>query len=284
MEIRIDLHAHTTASDGDLSPTELVNHALEKGLGALGLTDHDTIAGVPEAMRAAKKSGLPLAWGVEVSAEFSPGTMHILGYFVDITNAPLLEALRNLQGGRDVRNEYIIGKLNELGINISIDEVLAVAGEESVGRPHIAQVILSKGYCQTRQEVFDKYLAKGAAAYFDRIRYSPQQSIALIRNAGGVPVLAHPGQLKLEDDALEALVGELVGYGLKGIETLYWNHTPEHTAFYTRLARKYDLVTTGGSDFHGPNRPETRLGDGGGDLNVPFSFYENLLKAAGRSF
>lgn len=280
MTMRCDLHAHTTASDGDLTPTELVNHAVELGLAALGVTDHDTMAGVPEAMKAAKKSGIELAWGVEVSAEFSPGTMHILGYFVDINNAELVEACRNLQGGRDVRNEQILGKLNALGIEISIEEVMEIAGEESVGRPHIAQVILNKGYCKERQEVFDKYLAKGAAAYFDRIRYSPKRSIELILNAGGVPVLAHPYQLKLDNEKLDSLVGELVEYGLKGIETIYWKHSPEMTAFYAQLAEKYGLITTGGSDYHGPSRPETKLAVGTGDMEVPFEIYETLRKTA----
>lgn len=282
MTKRCDLHAHTTASDGDLSPSELVQHAVEVGIGALGVTDHDTVAGIPEAVEAAARLGMALAPGVEVSAEFSPGTMHILGYYVDIENKPLQDALEKLRGGRDVRNAFILEKLNGLGIEITMEEVLAVAGEESVGRPHIAQVILNKGYCATRQEVFDKYLAKGAAAYFDRIRFSPAESIELILNAGGVPVLAHPVQLKLEDDALSGMVGELAGMGLKGIEIYYWNHTPQQTAFYCKLAEKYDLLVTGGSDFHGPSRSETRLGVGGGDLAVPIEVYDNLRKAAGK--
>ena len=282
MTIRCDLHSHTTASDGDLTPTQLVAHAKELGLAALGVTDHDTLAGIPEALEAAEKLGIELAPGVEVSADFSPGTMHIVGYYVDLDNAPLQEALKNLQGGRDVRNAYILEKLNSLGLEITIEEVMEIAGEESVGRPHIAQVLLNKGYCETRQEVFDKYLAKGAAAYFDRIRYSPKKSIELITEAGGVAVLAHPVQLKLDDEKLDEMVGELVEYGLRGIEVLYWSHTAAQTSYYKMLTEKYSLIQTGGSDFHGPNRTETKLGVGAGNLEIPIAFYENLKKEAGR--
>ncbi len=275
-----DLHAHTTASDGDLSPVELVNLAVETGLSALGVTDHDTVGGIAEAIEAAKIAGLALAPGVEISAEFVPGTLHMLGYFIDHECPELLEALEGMRGGRDVRNSKIIGKLNDLGLSISMDEVLAAAGGDSISRNHIAQVILEKGYCAERQEVFDKYLAKGAAAYFDRLRYGPRESIELIRSAGGLPVLAHPYQTKLEGEELESLVEELTGYGLAGIEALYTKHSPEQTAHYLAMAKRFGLLVTGGSDFHGNSKPDVKLGSGHGELEVPLELFERLRKAA----
>jgi predicted metal-dependent phosphoesterase TrpH len=275
-----DLHAHTTASDGDLTPTELVKLAVDSELDALGVTDHDTVGGIAEALSAAEAAGLALAPGVEISAEFTRGTLHMLGYFVDHEHPALLEALEGMRGGRDVRNGKIVEKLNELGLAISMEEVLRIAGGDSVSRNHIAQVLLDKGYCADRQEVFDEYLAKGAAAYFDRLRLGPRESIELIRSAGGLPILAHPYQTKLGDDELENLVEELVGYGLAGIECYYSVHTPEQTAFYLSLAKRYDLLVTGGSDYHGVSKPDVELGIGCGELEVPIELFEKLKKAA----
>jgi len=277
-----DLHAHTTASDGDLSPSELVARAVRLGLGALGVTDHDTVAGLAEALEAAEQAGLPLAPGVEISAEFSPGVMHILGYFIDHTNSALLEGLEAMRGGRDVRNRKIVDRLNELGVAITMEEVLERAGGESVSRNHIAQAILDRGFCTERQEVFDRYLAKGAAAYFDRLRLGPEESIAMIKEAGGLPVLAHPYQTKLDDDSLEKLITDLAEAGLAGIEAYYSTHTPEQTSFYLELAGRYGLLVTGGSDFHGSPKPHIELGSGEGDLLVPFELFERLKEAAGK--
>ena len=275
-----DLHAHTTASDGDLSPVELVAHAVELGLGALGVTDHDTVGGLDEAISAAADAGLPLAPGVEISAEFSPGTMHVLGYFVDHRHTGLLEALEELRGGRDVRNKKIIARLQDLDLDITYDEVLAVAGEETVGRPHFARVMVEKGFVSGRQEAFDRYLAKGAPAYFDRLRLGPEESVRLIREARGLPVLAHPQQLGVSDEELESIVKSLIPVGLAGVEAYYTSHSPEQTAFYLSLAEKYGLLVTGGSDYHGPNRPDIQLGSGAGDLDVPVELFDRLHEAA----
>ena len=275
-----DLHAHTTASDGDLTPTELVQLAAEIGLGALAVTDHDTVAGIPEALRAAAEVGIPFAPGVEISAEFEPGTMHILGYFVDHTNVRLLEVLEELRGGRDVRNRKIIRRLNELGLEVTIEEWEAEAGEESVGRPQLAKILAEKGYVTDLQEAFDKYLAKGAPAYVDRLRLGPEEAIILIREAGGLTVLAHPPQLEIDDDELESLVARLTRTGLAGIECYYSDHTPEQTAYFLKLAEKYNLLVTGGSDFHGSSKPHIRLGCGAGNLRVPQELFERLLEAS----
>lgn len=277
-----DLHAHTAASDGDLTPTELVALAVELGLGALGVTDHDTVGGLAEALAAAEAAGLPLAPGVEISAEFSPGTMHILGYFVDHTNPRLLEALEDLRGGRDVRNRKIIRKLNELGMAVTYEEWRRAAGEDSVGRPQLARLLVHKGYVGDTQAAFDDYLAKGAPAYYDRLRLSAEESVKLILDAGGLPVLAHPYLCKLDDSSLDLLVQRLKAAGLAGIEAFYSTHTKDRTSYYLELAGRYGLLVTGGSDFHGAAKPEVKLGTGLGALTVSVEIFELLRLAAGK--
>ena len=276
-----DLHAHTTASDGDLAPAELVSLAVETGLGALGVTDHDTVAGLPEAIEAAERAGLGLAPGVEISAEADcPGHMHILGYFVDHTDGPLLDALEEMRGGRHYRNRKIVKALNGFGFDVTYDEWLAAAGDESVGRPTLARILVDKGYVADTQEAFDKYLGKGCPAYFDRFRLDPEKSVELIRGAGGIPVLAHPYQTKMADGEIAALVEHLTSLGLGGIEAYYSTYTPEQTAIYLELAERHGLLVTGGSDFHGSSKPHIKLGSGTGDLQIPMEIYEQLKAAA----
>ena len=192
----IDLHTHTTASDGSLSPSELVKAAADARLLAVAITDHDTIEGVEEAAQAGSDIGIEVVPGVEVSAEYSPGQMHIVGLFIDHHNQELGTWLSGIQGGRDTRNPRIIARLQELGLPITMDEVVKVAGEGSVGRPHIARVMVAKGFVDDTQEAFDKYLAKGAPAYFDRLRATPEDSIRRIHSAGGLAILAHPNLSK----------------------------------------------------------------------------------------
>lgn len=277
-----DLHTHTTASDGDLTPTELVALAVESDLAALGITDHDTVGGISEAIEAVEAAGLPFAPGVEISADFAPGTMHILGYFVDHTHPHLLEALEEIRGGRHARNRKIIRKLNELGMAVAYEEWLAAAGEDSVGRPQLAGILVDRGYVSDTQEAFDKYLAKGAPAYFDRTRLGPEESIKLILEAGGVPVLAHPYQCGLDDDSLDVLVRGLADQGLRGIEAYYSTHSDEQTGYYLSLAERYGLLVTGGSDFHGYSKPNIKLGSGTGNLNIPLEIFSRLRDAADR--
>ncbi len=274
----IDLHMHSTCSDGTFTPTELAREAKAAGLTHVALTDHDTVEGVAEARAEAHRQGIAFLSGLEISAEYQPGTMHILGYGFDETSAPLLERLASVQRWRDERNPRIVEKLNHLGVALTLPEVEAVSGGGLVGRPHFAKVLMDKGYVKTRQEAFDRFLAKGGPAYVDKARLSPEESVALIRAAGGVAVLAHPLQLQAEDDdTLDAILGGLADAGLQGLECHYRNHTPEDTRRFLALAKGFGLLVTGGSDFHGTNRPGIRLGIGEGGLNVPMGCWEGLV-------
>ncbi|MDF1525748.1 MAG: PHP domain-containing protein [bacterium] len=272
----IDLHTHSNASDGKLSPAELMRHAHAMGIQVIALTDHDTLSGLAEASEEAAKLGIELIPGIEISAENNPGTLHMLGYFVDPSDAELVETLSWLRGGRDDRNHIILSKLAQLGCPLQWDEVAALAGGESMGRPHIATAMVNRGYVATFKEAFDRYLGKGAAAYADRDKMTPEFSIERIRSAGGLPVLAHPQTLSLTEDELSELLSRLASMGLAGVEAYYYSHSKEETALYCSLARKYGLILTGGSDFHGPGMLETRLGVGVGNLNIPRSVADDL--------
>jgi predicted metal-dependent phosphoesterase TrpH len=303
----IDLHTHTTASDGTFSPAGLVRLAAEKGLSALAVTDHDTIDGIAAARYQAEKSGVAFVSGIEISAEFTKdGTMHILGYCIDETDRAFRDALQFLKDARKERNPKIIERLNEEGVSITLGDVLAESGGGEVGRPHFARALVRRGHAASIADAFERYIAKGAPCYVDKARLSPADSIDLIRRAGGVPVLAHPGTLNLSPEGLEALLRKLVGWGLMGLECLYSNHTPEETERYLALASMFSpprwspspfctssppsyhsttisaagtagLVVTGGTDFHGKNRPKIKLGTGLGVLDIPHEVYERLV-------
>ncbi len=272
----IDLHTHSTASDGKLSPAELMRHAQAVGIEVIALTDHDTLSGLEEASGEAARIGVELIPGVEISAENDPGTLHMLGYFVDTSDAELVETLSWLRGGRDDRNHIILSKLAELGCPLEWDEVASFAGGESMGRPHIANAMVNRGYVSSFNDAFDRYLGKGAAAYTDRDKMTPEIAIKCIRSAGGLPVLAHPQTLSLSDDELSDLLSRLTSMGLAGVEVYYYSHSEEETALYSSLARKYGLIVTGGSDFHGPGMIETRLGVGRGNMKIPKSIADDL--------
>jgi predicted metal-dependent phosphoesterase TrpH len=272
----IDLHTHSTASDGKLSPAELVRYADRAGIEVLALTDHDTISGLGEASSEASGIGLDFIPGIEISAVFTPGTMHMLGYFIDPWDAGLSETLSWLRGGRDDRNHLILGKLKDLGFPLELDEVSDLAGGESVGRPHIARAMMARGYVDSFKEAFDRFLGKGAAAYVDRVKMTPERAIEEILGAGGLPVLAHPQTLGLENRELEDVLRHLASLGLAGIEAHYYSHSDEETARYTDLAKRFGLAVTGGSDFHGPGMLDTQLGVGRGNMNVPRSVADRL--------
>ena len=273
----IDLHTHTTASDGSFTPSQLVRHAKEKGLRALAVTDHDTIDGNKEALNAGEREGLEVVPGIEISVDYSPGSMHMLGYFIDTESQRLQEKLALLQDSRSDRNPKIIEKLNALGLDITYDEVVEASGGGQVGRPHIAQVLLQKGYTTTIQEAFDKYLGKGAPAYFDKFRLNAEDAIAMITDAGGVPVLAQPFTLKCKNQGeLEGLIKHLTSHGLQGIEVYYTEHNEKQISRYRLLAERNNLLLTGGSDFHGANMAGVELGTGRGSLQIPYILFENL--------
>ncbi len=257
----IDLHTHSTASDGSYKPAEVVRLAKEAGLVAISLTDHDTIDGLPEALAAGAELGVEVIPGVEISAEFAGGdSMHILGYFLDYADGRLDQRLARLKKARAQRNPKIVAKLNALGIPITYEQVEALSGGGQVGRPHIARVLLEGGYVRTFQEAFDLYLRKGGLAFVPKFRFPPAEALAMIREAKGIPVLAHPFTLGLTGAALKDLVKGLKSQGLAGLEVFYSEHSREQEVQYLALARDLDLLITGGSDFHGLNKPEVSLG------------------------
>jgi hypothetical protein len=253
----IDSHIHTTASDGTFTPGQLVDEIKNNGIKYYSITDHDTIDGVKAAKHIPK--GSTFITGVEISAEF-PKTLHILGYGFDPWHPELNDALTQLQTFRKKRNAKMLDKMANFGFKLTTEELIQEAGSDLVGRPHFANLMMRKGYVETYQEAFDKYLKKGAPLYMSKKRFEPDHAIELIHKAGGIAIMAHPYQTKLEDEALEALVKELVSYGLDGIEVFYSQHTPEQIAQYKEIAAKYNLIATAGSDFHGANKPDIPLG------------------------
>ncbi len=259
----VDLHSHSTVSDGSFPPEAVVRMAANAGLDALALTDHDNIGGVAAALKTGRLEGILVVPGVEISAEFQRGTCHILGYFFDPSDAALREKLDTLQRARAERNPKIAMKLQNLGIDITYKEVQAVAGSEQVGRPHFARVLMDKGIVKDFNEAFDRFLGKDKAAYVDKFRYRPEEAFAMIQGAGGVAVLAHPYTLNLSDEELAALLKQWVEWGLKGMEVFYPDHTEEMIARYERIADTLGLIKTGGSDFHGNNKEGSVLGDCG---------------------
>jgi predicted metal-dependent phosphoesterase TrpH len=257
----IDLHVHSNASDGTYAPAEVVRRAKEGGLKAIALTDHDTIDGLAEAVAAGPLYGVEVIPGVEVSARFPGGSMHVLGLGINYRNGRLGDRLAVLQKARAERNPRIIAKLNDLGIKISLEQVAQISGRGQMGRPHIARALMEAGYVRTMQEAFDIYLRNDGKAYVAKFRFPPEEAIAMIRDVQGVPVLAHPFTLGLGSAfALKNTLEELMALGLAGIEAIYAEHTPEQEALYLKLARELGLLITGGSDYHGENKPEITLG------------------------
>lgn len=275
-----DLHLHSTHSDGSLTPRELVQMALQKKLSAIAVTDHDTVSGVAEAKAAGAELQLTVLSGVEISVEYGSKTVHVLGYCFEGGEQGLREKLEILVRGRDERNAKIVGRLNELGIGITLEDVEAEARGNVVGRPHFANVMVRRGFVADFQEAFDRFLAKGAPAYFDRLRFLPAHAIAMIQEAGGIAVLAHPKFVPLrEGETLDEVVRTLVDAGLKGIEAYYSLHDDRETREYLELAKRYGLLVTGGTDFHGAVKSEILIGSGLGALQVPAECASALLRA-----
>ncbi len=280
MERIIDLHTHSYASDGSMSSVELVRYAKKIGLSAIALTDHDTVDGIKEALEEGARIGLEVIPGIEMSVNYKQ-EMHILGYFVNIDHYTKIEKeLGLVKQGRENRNKKIINRLNELNIDIKEDEINAMAGRDIVGRPHIARVLVSKGHVKSIEEAFDKYLSKEGLAYFKRFELQPVDGIKAIRNAGGVPVLAHPIFLSRNYNVMDKILRELKEYGLAGVEAIYSENSKEDTGNLLRLAIKHGLLVTGGSDFHGTFKSGIELGTGRGNLKVPYELLDKLKSYA----
>jgi hypothetical protein len=277
----IDLHSHTTASDGTYSPAELIDAALAARLDALAITDHDTFGGYEEALSYAQSAGLRLVCGIEMSTKLlqpSRKTVHLLGYFLNGGPASaFLDWIQGIQDSRRDRNRRLAARLQSMGIDIRIEEVDAL-GRNMAGRPHFARLMVQKGYCANPREAFDRYLDESAPGYVDREEPSLEEGITRIAEAGGISSLAHPIRLgKRNHDDEERLIAQMRDSGLQAIEVFHSDHSGADSQRYLALARKYELKVTGGSDFHGENKPNVALGRGvNGNLCVPTSVLDAL--------
>ena len=273
----IDLHTHTNASDGTTPPSDLIEQALTAGLEAIAITDHDTFAGYDEALPIAAGAGLDLVCGLELSTKYNKRSIHLLGYFpVQPPTAEFRDWLRFNQDSRRDRNRRLAQRLQSLGLDVKLEEVERL-GRTLAGRPHFAQLLVQKGYVSSYQEAFDEYLDEAAKGYVDRDEAQLGDAIERVAAAGGIPTIAHPIRVTRDATTLRALLTEMKPRGLAGIEVFHSDHTPEDSAEYAILAREFDLLPTGGSDFHGNRKPSVRLGTGvNGNLNVPKAVLDRL--------
>ncbi|MDR4509952.1 MAG: transcription antitermination factor NusB [Candidatus Brocadiaceae bacterium] len=262
-----DLHVHTNYSDGTMTPEEVVDEAIRIGLSTISITDHDTVDGLMVANRYGQDKNLIIIAGIELSSYLAPSEVHILGYFIDIHNDILKKKIQQARLDRIQRIHAMVEKLRKLQIDINVQDVLDIAGHGSPGRMHVAEAIWKRGYCKTIIEPFFKYIGDKCPAYVPKETFSPKQAIELIKEAHGVAVLAHPG-LNQRDNIIE----ELVAYGLRGIEVYYPSHTPQTVKKYLKIAKKYDLAVTGGSDFHGERKVETPIAK----ISIPGNLVDRL--------
>ena len=267
----IDLHAHSSASDGSLSPEELVDYAVEKGVKVLALCDHDTTDGLSRFISYGTGKDIKTIPGLEISATWDKGNCHIIGLGIKSDYDPLESILQKIRDSRDNRNVHIIEKLNGFGIDITLDDVEGLAGGDVIARPHIARAMLNKGHVSSMQEAFDNYLAKGAPAYVDRYRLDPEDSVQMLLEARSLPVLAHPSQLRLSTEELDSFIEKLKCVGLAGMEIYTPYTSDDELPLYSTIAEKYDLFITGGSDFHGESKPDHFLGYYRKDKPIPES-------------
>ncbi len=278
----IDLHTHSTCSDGTDPPERIAELAAAAGCSAVALTDHDTLAGIGPARRRAEELGIRLVPGCEVSCAFGEHSAHVLVYFVEDGEGPLQEELARLRHDRVERNRNLVRRLCDLGIPITYDELVAEAsGEEGVGRPHVAAVLVRHGAAESIPDAFDRWLAEGRPAYVPKARVTPAEVADLARRSGAVTVLAHPLTLGLSASGLSSAVAELAEAVFAGIESLYGRYTRDQRAQLTELAHRHGLVATGGSDYHGTVKADLSVGTGQGDLRVPDDVLDEL--AARRS-
>lgn len=277
----IDLHVHSNISDGTLSPREVVLLAAKNNLSAIALTDHDTVAGIEEAKKTAVelyKAGkdIRIVEGVEISADYKGKDIHILGLLIDTQHKGLIKALENALENRDGRNEKMASNLRAAGISITLDDLSAHEPDTVITRAHFARHLFEHGYVKTMNEAFERYLGEHCPYYVPREYITPKDAISLIRQAGGIPVLAHPLLYKFSMKELEELLLQLKDFGLVGIETIYSANCGSDDAMIRDLAKRYDLLMTGGSDYHGSNKPNIAIGIGKGNLKIPYTMLEAL--------
>jgi 3',5'-nucleoside bisphosphate phosphatase len=273
----VDLHIHSIYSDGSQTPAELVSLAVRKKLAAISVTDHDTMAGTPEALEAGDKQGIEVIPGLEISGVHGQTYVHILGYGMKMDEPGLVAGLARLQQARDERNRKIVQKIVDLGFQISIEEVQEISRMGQTGRPHIAKVLMAHGVVKNIPDAFLKFLKKGAPAYVSRFVYDSAEAIRMIRQAGGITVLAHPVQIDPTLQCLPGLLSELAGLGLDGVELYYPTQSAGIRKKIKMVADRYQLLYTGGSDYHGDIRPGSHLA-GGKNVFVPSNVLDSIRK------
>ena len=279
----VDLHVHSSASDGAYPPREVVERAAEVGLKAIALADHDTLAGQAEARAAGEAVGLEIVPGVEISTEFERGACHILGYFIEVGDAAMETMLEAAREGRQVRNREMLVRLNRMGFGLSMEDLVGQAGEGVVTRAHFAAAMLRKGYVASWDEVFEKYLGRGKPAYVERRHVEPEEAIEAIHGAGGLAVLAHPRQLNRGPEEMESWFRRLAAAGLDGLETQSPDHGAEDAQRYHEAAARLGLLETGGTDWHGRKESGIRLGVGRGQMRIRYAVVEAMRsRLAGR--
>lgn len=271
---RVDLQTHSTCSDGTLTPRQLVQRASEKDLAALALTDHDTVAGLEAFQDAGREHGVETVFGIELSTRVNRHDVDVLGYFIDPESPALAEVIETAQAYRHERAPRMLERLEELGVPVEMDQVEVHAGEAAVGRPHVAQALVEAGHVDTVDEAFAEYIGEGQPGYVAKERLDPPAAIEAIHAAGGVAVFAHPSHV--HPAAFGRVLEHLVEAGIDGIEVWHSDHDPTHEAFFSQQAERLGLVRTGGSDFHGDNKPGIELGEGRGRLSVGYKVLEEL--------
>lgn len=272
-----DLHVHTTASDGILTPAEVVSMAVDCGLDGLAITDHDTLDGIAPAQKFIREHqiNLDLIPGIELNTDHGDDEVHILGYFIADPEGRIADHLVHIRRERWIRAEKMVARLNQLGIPVTMDDVQRMAGGKLIGRPHIARALIEQGWAATEEEAFDKYIDHGRPAYVRRYKFAPAEAIRLIKSAGGISVLAHPGLIRDR-----AKIGQIIAMGIEGLEICYPEHQPAQVEQFTALARNHRLLITGGSDFHGTGAvTRNRMGSAGANSQMMDSirryFYKN---------
>ena len=279
MQRLIDLHVHTTASDGTYTPSNMVRLAKRVGLCAVAITDHDTVDGVDEAIQAAHETNIELVPGVEISVG-ETDNIHILGHFIDHQNQDIIKITELLKKNRLKRNKEMIALLQKQGFDITYEKVAEFAGANIVGRIHIAKYIQKMGMVSDYRKIFRQYIVEGQSAYVPQDKLSEEDGINAIIKSGGVPVLAHISYFRKSDEEIDKNVKRLKEKGLMGIEVYYSGYNSHTQELAFELAKKYDLLKSGGSDFHGGNRSGVYIGKGRGNMAVPYSYYEKIKKAA----
>lgn len=272
----IDMHVHSSASDGTFSPSGLLTEAKKAGLSAMALTDHDTMDGISEAADAARKLDIELVAGVELSTEYQSCEVHVLGYYVSPDYPQLKAMLEEFREFRATRNVRMVERLQEEGFSITMEQLTGKFPDSVLTRAHMARFLCETGQIADTRTAFAQYLGENCCCYIDRPKISPVEAVTLIRNAGGLAVLAHPVLYQLSEESLRQMIAEMKDAGMCGLEAVYSENTADDEIRMRRLAEEYGLLITGGSDFHGKNKPDIRLGTGKGNLQIPYAFLQAL--------